>query len=151
MNYSMREFMRGYQGIRNPEPAKKVSNHTLDLSLIKGRHKMPVILDGAVFNERIKDIADVARLERVAFKGIWDAAYEKYTDGKSGYLRISNDWDGEDLPPLELTDSVHINLYVTGLTVALIAALNVCRDEGVSVTLYHYNRDTGLYFPQEVR
>lgn len=43
-----------------------------------------------------------------------------------------------------------IVIYVTGLTVALIAALNVCREYQISVTLMHYNRETGEYYPQEV-
>ena len=44
-----------------------------------------------------------------------------------------------------------LNLYVTGLTVALIAVLNVCREQKIKVTLYHYNRETGNYYPQEVK
>lgn len=44
-----------------------------------------------------------------------------------------------------------LNLYVTGLTVALIAVLNVCRDKGIKVTLYHFDRATGGYYPQVVR
>jgi hypothetical protein len=43
-----------------------------------------------------------------------------------------------------------LNLYVTGLTVALIAVLNVCHRNGILVTLYHYNRDTDSYYPQTV-
>lgn len=43
-----------------------------------------------------------------------------------------------------------LDLYVTGLTVALVAVLNVCHLEGITVTLYHYNRETGDYYPQRV-
>lgn len=43
-----------------------------------------------------------------------------------------------------------LNLYVTGLTVALVAVLNVCHRNNISVTLYHYNRETGTYYEQEV-
>ena len=45
---------------------------------------------------------------------------------------------------------VHIDLYVTGLTMALIAVLNAAKRHGMSVTLYHFDRETGEYFPQEV-
>jgi hypothetical protein len=45
---------------------------------------------------------------------------------------------------------VKINLYVTGLTVSLIAVLNSCKKHGVSITLFHFNRDTNTYFPQQV-
>ena len=40
---------------------------------------------------------------------------------------------------------------VDPLAVALVAVLNVCRQEGVDVTLWHFNRETGEYYPQEVR
>lgn len=43
-----------------------------------------------------------------------------------------------------------INIYVTGLTVALIAAINAAKEIGTSVTLYHFDRETGNYFEQSV-
>lgn len=43
-----------------------------------------------------------------------------------------------------------INIYVTGLTVALIAAINAAKEVGASVTLYHFDRETGNYFEQSV-
>ena len=43
-----------------------------------------------------------------------------------------------------------INIYVTGLTVALIAAINAAKEIGASVTLYHFDRETGNYFEQSV-
>lgn len=44
-----------------------------------------------------------------------------------------------------------LHLYVTGLTVALIAVLNAARVYGIKVTLFHFNRDTGSYYEQEVK
>lgn len=49
-----------------------------------------------------------------------------------------------------LAGVAQLDLYVTGLTVALVAVLNVCHIEGIAVTLYHYNRETGDYYPQRV-
>lgn len=43
-----------------------------------------------------------------------------------------------------------LNLYVTGLTPALVAVLNACHYLNITVTLYHYDRDTGNYYPQRV-
>ena len=43
-----------------------------------------------------------------------------------------------------------LTLYVTGLTVALVATLNACKKAGVKVVLMHYNRDNNSYYPQEV-
>ena len=43
-----------------------------------------------------------------------------------------------------------LTLYVTGLTVALVATLNACKKAGVKVVLMHYNREDNNYYPQEV-
>lgn len=43
-----------------------------------------------------------------------------------------------------------LDLYVTGLTVALVSVLNACRQLGIVVTLYHYDRESGNYYPQKV-
>lgn len=44
-----------------------------------------------------------------------------------------------------------LNLYVTGLTVALVAVLNACRTLDIDVTLYHFDRISGTYYPQKMR
>lgn len=43
-----------------------------------------------------------------------------------------------------------IELYVTGMTPALIAVLNIAAREHISVVLWHYDRETGEYFSQVV-
>lgn len=45
---------------------------------------------------------------------------------------------------------IKLNLYVTGLTVALIAVLNVARELNIKVTLWHFDRESGEYYKQEV-
>ena len=125
-------------------------NKTLNLALCQGRHDIPQAIDGAIFGSVIENMTDTNCLESTAFHHIWNAAYDHYKNGESGYLRTSPDWDGCDMEPLMLCPDLHINIYVTGLTVALIASLNAMRKEGISVTLYHYDRDTDSYFPQEV-
>lgn len=47
-------------------------------------------------------------------------------------------------------DTNKIHLYVTGLTVALVEVINVCRELECELTLYHFDRDTNSYFPQNV-
>ena len=42
-------------------------------------------------------------------------------------------------------------LYVTGLSVALVSVINACKLEDVKLTLQHYDRDSGLYYSQEVK
>lgn len=43
-----------------------------------------------------------------------------------------------------------IDLYVTGLSVALVDVINYCIVNQVQLNLYHYNRDTGTYYKQVV-
>ncbi len=43
-----------------------------------------------------------------------------------------------------------LNLYVTGLTVALIATLNAAKILNIKVVLYHFNRENNAYYSQEV-
>lgn len=54
----------------------------------------------------------------------------------------------ERLASLNIT---RLHLYVTGLTVALIAVINVARKLGIKVTLWHFDRESGEYYKQEVR
>lgn len=54
----------------------------------------------------------------------------------------------EKLLPLANTE---IQVFVTGLTVALITVLNVCRELEIKVTLLHFDRENNSYFEQEVR
>lgn len=53
----------------------------------------------------------------------------------------------ERLASLNITK---LNLYVTGLTVALVAVLNVTRELGIEVILWHFDRESGKYYSQEV-
>jgi len=43
----------------------------------------------------------------------------------------------------------HINLFVTGLTVATIAVINAMLVVGISFTIYHWNSKSKKYFTQE--
>lgn len=54
----------------------------------------------------------------------------------------------ERLANLNITS---LNLYVTGLTVALIAVLNATRELNIKVTLWHFDRENGKYYSQEVK
>jgi len=51
---------------------------------------------------------------------------------------------------LEPLKNGQVDIYVTGLTVALISALNACKELNITVNLYHFNRDTNEYYRQEV-
>lgn len=49
--------------------------------------------------------------------------------------------------PADCTD---LDVYVTGLTPATLAVVDVCNQRGISMTALHFNRDTGGYFRQQV-
>lgn len=51
---------------------------------------------------------------------------------------------------LGIIEDREMELYVTGLTVALITVLNICKIYDISVTLLHYDRNTNDYYEQEV-
>lgn len=51
---------------------------------------------------------------------------------------------------IKALDINSLDLYVTGLTVVLVAVLNACRQLGIVVTLYHYDREEGNYYPQKI-
>lgn len=52
---------------------------------------------------------------------------------------------------IETSGVEFLTVYVTGLSVALVAVINACHSLGVCLTLMHYDRDSGEYYPQPVR
>lgn len=122
----------------------------LNLALCKGRHEILQATDGAIFPEVIpeKVMLNQEVLEEWAWNGVWNAAY-----AKNFCTTDENFWDAEEWGGgvrLAVSSDTHVHVYVTGLTVALIAVLNVCRRHNLSVTCWHYNRETAEYFPQEI-
>ena len=96
----------------------------MKLGLIKGRHEIPHVEGRYIFVEDYLNPTDVKEAEGKAYSVL--AGIKSVYPGK------------------------HIDLYVTGLTMALIAVLNAAKRHGMTVTLYHFDRETGKYFPQEV-
>lgn len=47
-------------------------------------------------------------------------------------------------------DCERLALYVTGLTVAIMAVVRVCSERHIDLVCYHYCKDSGLYNKQEV-
>lgn len=113
------------------------------MELFKGRHAIPQPVDGAVFGSEV-DPTKPGLLEVVAHKSLWEICEKK------GYIVILEDADGREEYVRVISKGVRLNLYVSGLTVALIATLNQCRREGITVTLWHYNKATGKYYSQQV-
>ena len=102
---------------------------TLNMGLCESRHEIPQITDGYIFPSEVNP-TDLRELNSLAVDKLMDICEKEYINKKQIVGQL--------------------NLYVTGLTVALIEVLNICKMYGIRVTLYHYNRDTNDYFPQEV-
>lgn len=51
----------------------------------------------------------------------------------------------------KLADVQELTLYVTGLTVALVAVINVCHEKGIKLTLMHFDRVAGNYYQQVIK
>ena len=104
-----------------------MTNMSLNLGLCKGRHK----IDGlyAYIFDAIEDVTDVNSIELEASRSI------------------------DSIINIVSHKVMHINLFVNGvngLTVALIAAVKEIQWRGITLTLWHYNRESGTYFSQEL-
>lgn len=121
----------------------------LYMSLCEGRHEIAQAVDGAVF-KRDLTFDNIGYLESEALGSIWCAAFTHYRNGDNGYLACDPDGKAGTEYNLYLCHDLLLNLYVTGFTPALIAVLNMCRVEGLSVRCWHYDRDIDDYIPQDV-
>ena len=69
---------------------------------------------------------------------------------------FDNTLDPLDIKGMEATvanalDGVtSLTLYVTGLTVACAAVIKHCANAGISLSLMHYDRETGNYYEQRI-
>lgn len=56
----------------------------------------------------------------------------------------------EEIATEKLSNCHTLDLYVTGLSVALVAVINVCRENDIYLKLWHYDKETNSYYQQEV-
>lgn len=107
----------------------------ISVGLCKGRHEMPV--KNFVFNGELNP-TDISEINSQARK--WLTTLNKRFSKSTGRN-------------LEDCTRVEVEIYVTGLTVALIEVINVLRlslGDTVSITLKHFDREANDYFPQQV-
>ena len=112
--------------------------------LVKGRHDMPV--DGYIFDEPIDSPLDFELLEKKA-----DEWTQKLYDWMNDSARGADScwWHNGYLGTPE-GEEWNINLYVTGLTSALIALIGSFSHWGIAaIRFYHYDNATGEYVMQE--
>lgn len=124
---------------------------TLNFALVESRHEIPQAIDGAIFRQSDIDRAiaylnkDKATLfahvlETAAFNRVFNLCHDK------DWTWIDPWWDEEDMTPENLPTDLIINLYVTGFTPALVAVINMCKYNGITLNTWHYNKDSEDYF-----
>lgn len=93
----------------------------LNLGVCAGRHEMPVT--GYIFGEAIADPTNVVELEKLA---------------------------NQRVAEIGCGDNTTVNLYVTGLTVAVISAIKALKKVGSKILLKHFDAKASNYYTQEV-
>lgn len=127
------------------------AGHVLILSLVESCHEIPQAIDGAIFRQSDIDRAiaylnkDKATLfahvlETAAFNKVFNLCHDK------DWTWIDPWWDEEDMIPENLPTDLIINLYVTGFTPALVAVINMCKYNNITLNTWHYNKDKEDYF-----
>lgn len=102
------------------------------------------------------DIPQISIETKEAFLALCEGRHN-IPDAEDGFI-FGNELNPLDIESLESEaceklkglEIEKLNLYVTGLTVALIAAINACKKLEIEVTLYHYDRVGNAYYPQKV-
>lgn len=108
----------------------------LNVAVCEGRHDIPQATDGSCFPNEIpsKILKNPTYLEDMAFSRLWDICRRKK-------MIDEND---------RIIWGIQLNLYVTGLTIAVIAAIKAAKNEGMDIVLWHYDRDSESYYPQKI-
>ena len=117
----------------------------LIMGVCEGRHEMPCA--SFIFNQEVNPL-DVAALEEAAFNRIKSLVEEQGIEWEMGYAYVPFQADMFDV--CKYRYSCEAVIYVTGLTVAVMAAVNAARALCESVVLMHYDRESGQYYPQKI-
>ena len=111
------------------------------LGLTEGRHELPPV-DGFIFPKEV-DPTDLEYINATVSEKIQSFVGIKKTP-RLGLNQSS--WD--DVECFEGEKILH--LYVTGLTVLTASVISYCALNGISLTLFHYDREAGSYYPQRL-
>lgn len=111
------------------------------LGLTEGRHELPPV-DGFIFPKEV-DPTDLEYINATVSEKIQSFVGIKKTS-RLGLNQSS--WD--DVECFEGEKILH--LYVTGLTVLTASVISYCALNGISLTLFHYDRETKDYYKQRL-
>lgn len=113
----------------------------ITLGLTEGRHELPPV-DGFIFPKEV-DPTDLEYINATVSEKIQSFVGIKKTS-RLGLNQSS--WD--DVECFEGEKILH--LYVTGLTVLTASVISYCALNGISLTLFHYDRETEDYYQQRL-
>lgn len=124
---------------------------TLNFELINSRHKIPMANNGAILSQSDinRALAYLNKGKATLFAHVLEVAAFNRTFNickANGLTWVDSEWDGDDMTPEYLPKDIVINLYVTGFTPALIAVINMCKYNNITLNTWHYNKDNGDYF-----
>ena len=89
------------------------------LGLCAGRHELPADVEGYIF-DKIEDVTDLKAINAQV------------------HLSLKN-----------IPNNTLLRVYVTGLSVALVAVINYCTRNLIPLELMHFNYTTGEYYCQD--
>lgn len=124
---------------------------TLNFALVDSRHEIPMANNGAILSQTDinRALAYLNKGKATLFAHILETAAFNHVFNicKANELTwVDSEWDGDDMTPEYLPKDIVINLYVTGFTPALIAVINMCKYNNITLNTWHYNKDSGDYF-----
>ena len=124
---------------------------TLNFALVDFRHEIPMANNGAILSQSDIDRAlmYLNKGKATLFAHILETAAFNRTFNickANGLTWTDSEWDEDDMTPEYLPKELIINLYVTGFTPALIAVINMCKCNNITLNTWHYNKDKGDYF-----
>ena len=115
-------------------------NAPVIVGLCAARHPMPVT--EYIYPESV-DPTDFSGMEKTAEDFILQHERLTVTERQALDQRY-----GEDVPCY--TGKRSLVVYITGLTACTAAVIKVCALNGISLTLMHYDRESGEYLPQQI-
>lgn len=117
----------------------------LRYGVCEGHHDLPV--DGYIFLADLNPdlITDPDKLKEWAWKKLRNAISD--CEAERRFLMTTDEYDDIYVT----APAAKLDLYVTGLTVALIAVIEAAKELYLPVMLYHYNKSTGEYYTQRIR
>lgn len=115
-------------------------NKEFKFGLIKGRHDMPV---DAYLLDEVKNVFDFLEIQHRLRKKLGKIPFEFEATIQEVPCSLEGD------VTCRVSKDI-LKVYVTGLTAAVAELISVCAEDGIPLTLMHYDSESGSYVPQYV-